>query len=144
MTRAETMVEGSGVFGVRLVPCDGRRGDGPPEVCSPAGGFETIGGGLTGGQVQAQVGTVPLDQADTAGGAAGGTDCSATGGLVSGEGISVGVTVVVAVAVAVAVVVMVGAVVGVSGGTAGTRLVGFKISALWTAELAEAVVVFGL
>ena len=120
-TRAETIVDGSGV----LVAAGGRTGAGGFNDWSAAGGAVTgtwLGGGGEHALVEA---SVPAScQADTAGGAD--ATIAAAAGCVTGDGVSAVVGAVM-VGINTAVAGIVGAVVGVSGGTGGTRLVGFRI-----------------
>ena len=145
MTSAETIVEGSGV---ETVPeSGGTSDDGGGLIPWPAGGLVTLGGAVTGGQVEpiALAGTGepgPAScQADTAGGAAGMATRSAAGGLTSGVGARKpavdGMTG--TVVTVVDVTLGKGAVEGVSGGTGGTRLVGFRTSAAATRGVVDVV-----
>ncbi len=94
-----------------------------------AGGLATTGRLQGGGGGQAFDAGLASCQLDTAGGADVGVICSAAGGCVRGVGAIDATGAIVA-----EVSVMVGADVGVGGGTGGSKLVGFKIWALWIVE----------
>ena len=115
MTRADTIVDGSGV----VVVADGGTRDAGGVTPWPAlgGGVGATGGLHGGGGGQATDGWVTSCQADTAGVAGCGVISSAAGGLASGDGtIGLGAAGTAGAGIVAEVAVIVGALEGVSGG----------------------------